>query len=140
MKSRQVTGRETKGDNNVKKVYSVIEQNHGHFRQTEYFYNGQIDGQMEGQHETRGPWDTKLTRAPVQNCHHLLLDWHDESCMLHFKLHNLLTCIFIQTINYQFPRPRMLQVNFELKWASGFKFKDVESVDTTDNDGKLPIL
>ena len=30
------------------------------------------------------------------------------------------TCIFIQTMNYQFPRQRMLQMKFEPNWASGF--------------------
>ena len=29
-------------------------------------------------------------------------------------------CIFIQTMNYQFPRPRMLQMEFDPNWTSGF--------------------
>ena len=29
-------------------------------------------------------------------------------------------CIFKHTMNYQIPRPRMLQMKFELKRASGF--------------------
>ena len=33
-------------------------------------------------------------------------------------------CIFIQTMNYQFPRPRMLQMKFEPNWASRVQLKE----------------
>ena len=41
--------------------------------------------------ETGGPWATTLNRAPVPNCYHLHLDWHDNSCMLDLKQHNSTT-------------------------------------------------
>ena len=74
-------------------------------------------------------WREFCSRAQVPNYHHLFFG---TGMMIHpgydLKLHNLLTCIFIQTINYQYAKPKMLQMKFEPNWASGFNISLKEKV------------
>ena len=69
----------------------------------------------------RDTWATKLSSAPVPNCHHRLFGLAWWFIHVRFEITQFGDmCIFIQTMDHQFPRPKLLQIKCEPNWASCF--------------------